>query len=129
MKALLQLALIALTLCTSALSFADRQTSDDEQHIDDPRVQHRSYEFPGTGESIPYAVFVPSSYDSSQGAPLIVSLHGLGRSHDWLMGYHGLLDQAVAISWSRHLAISAAAGTAPEKPMTCAMPSVANKMS
>jgi predicted peptidase len=96
MKVLLQLALIALTLSTSVLSFADRQTTDDERHIDDPRVQHRNYEFPGTGESIPYAVFVPSSYDSSQPAPLIVSLHGLGRSHDWLMGYHGLLDQAEA---------------------------------
>jgi|TARA_B110000444_G_scaffold186847_1_gene176068 predicted peptidase len=94
MKALLQLALITLTLTTAELSFADRQASDDEQHIDDPRVQHRSYEFPGTGESIPYAAFVPSSYDSSQGAPLIISLHGLGRSYDWLMGYHGLLDQA-----------------------------------
>ena len=94
MKALLQLALITLTLTPAELSFADRQASDDEQHIDDPRVQHRSYEFPGTGESIPYAAFVPSSYDSSQGAPLIISLHGLGRSYDWLMGYHGLLDQA-----------------------------------
>ena len=96
MKTLLQLALMAITLSTGALSYADRQGTDDEQHIDDPRVQHRNYEFPGTGESIPYAVFVPSSYDNSQPAPLIVSLHGLGRTHDWLMGYHGLLDQAEA---------------------------------
>ena len=96
MKTLLQLALMAITLSTGALSYADRQGTNDEQHIDDPRVQHRNYEFPGTGESIPYAVFVPSSYDSSQPAPLIVSLHGLGRTHDWLMGYHGLLDQAEA---------------------------------
>lgn len=29
-------------------------------------------------------------------APLLVSLHGLGRSYDWLMGYEGLLDQAEA---------------------------------
>ena len=96
MKALLQLALLTLTLSSSVLCFADRQSSDDERLIDDPRVQHRNYAFPSTGESIPYAVFVPSSYDSSQPAPLIVSLHGLGRSHDWLMGYHGLLDQAEA---------------------------------
>lgn len=96
MKALLQLALITLALSTATLSFAGRQATDDEQHIDDARVQHRNYEFPGTGESIPYAVFVPSNYDSSQGAPLIVSLHGFGRSHDWLMGYHGFLDQAEA---------------------------------
>ncbi|MEX0964651.1 MAG: alpha/beta fold hydrolase [Pseudohongiellaceae bacterium] len=96
MKALLQLALLTLSLCFNALSLADRQASDDERHISDPRVQHRSYEFPGSGETIPYAVFVPSGYDPSQPAPLIVSLHGLGRSHDWLMGYHGFLDQAEA---------------------------------
>ena len=96
MRSLMQLALIAFTLCLSPLTFADREANDDEQLIDDPRVQHRSYAFPGTGESIPYAVFVPSSYDRNQAAPLIVSLHGLGRTHDWLMGYHGLLDQAEA---------------------------------
>ncbi|GJM13656.1 MAG: hypothetical protein DHS20C12_20590 [Pseudohongiella sp.] len=96
MKTLLQLVLVITTLATQTLSFADREASDDEQLITDPRVQHRSYAFPGTGESIPYALFVPSSYDASQPAPLIVSLHGLGRTHDWLMGYHGLLDQAEA---------------------------------
>jgi predicted peptidase len=96
MKSILHLTLVALTFCLGSLSLADRQESDDEQHIDDPRVQHRSYVFPGTGESIPYAVFVPSNFDQSQPSPLIVSLHGLGRSHDWLMGYHGFLDQAQA---------------------------------
>lgn len=89
-------ALIIFTFCFNSLAIADRQESDDERHIDDPRVQHRSYEFPGTGESIPYALFVPSTIAESQAAPLIVSLHGLGRSHDWLMGYHGFLDQAEA---------------------------------
>lgn len=96
MKALLNSLLITAALSASTFAMADRQASDDEQHIDDPRVQHRSYEFPTTGESIPYAVFVPSSYDASRASPLIVSLHGLGRSHDWLMGYHGFLDQAEA---------------------------------
>jgi len=91
------LASLALTLIPFGSSvFADRQISDDESNIDDPRVQHRSYQFPATGESIPYALFVPSSYDANDQAPLIVSLHGLGRSYDWLMGYHGLLDQAEA---------------------------------
>ena len=96
MRSLLQLALLALSLSLGSFTFADRQASDDERLVDDPRVQHRSYAFPGTGETIPYAVFVPSSYDSSQSTPLIVSLHGLGRTHDWLMGYHGFLDQAEA---------------------------------
>ena len=74
---------------------AGRDPKDDERSIDDPRVQHRSYKFGGPeGETIPYAVFVPSTYDKSRSAPLLVSLHGLGRTYDWLMGYEGLLDYA-----------------------------------
>lgn len=99
MRKIARSTLASIILLVSSFSFnafADRQLSDDESHIDDPRVQHRSYEFPATGESIPYALFVPSSYDQSSESPLIISLHGLGRSYDWLMGYHGLLDQAEA---------------------------------
>ncbi|MGM0631554.1 MAG: alpha/beta fold hydrolase [Pseudomonadota bacterium] len=87
--------LLLLMSCTGA-ALADRQPSDDESLIDDPRVQHRSYTFPATGERIPYALFVPESYDPEAPAPLIVSLHGLGRTYDWLMGYEGFLDQAEA---------------------------------
>jgi poly(3-hydroxybutyrate) depolymerase len=83
-------------LAFAPAAFADRTAADDESHIDDPRVQHRSYVFEPTGETLPYAIFVPSTYDpnGSESLPLLVSLHGLGRSYDWLMGYHGLLDQA-----------------------------------
>ncbi len=96
MRLTIRLALTAIAFLLSSYSFADRQASDDESHIDDPRVQHRSYVFPATGETIPYALFVPSTYDAGVETPLIISLHGLGRSYDWLMGYHGLLDQAEA---------------------------------
>lgn len=90
-------ALCLIQICLfCSVGFADREASDDESLVDDPRVQHRSYVFPATGETIPYAVFVPSTYQSSSPAPLLVSLHGLGRSYDWLMGYHGLLDEAEA---------------------------------
>lgn len=87
---------ILTILAFAPAAFADRTAADDESHIDDPRVQHRSYVFEPTGETLPYAIFVPSTYDSngSESLPLLVSLHGLGRSYDWLMGYHGLLDQA-----------------------------------
>ncbi|MDX1492418.1 MAG: alpha/beta fold hydrolase [Pseudohongiellaceae bacterium] len=79
----------------SAFASADRQPEDDERLIDDPRVQHMSYVSTVTGETIPYALFIPSSYDPDNAAsPLIVGLHGLGRSYDWLMGYHGFLDYA-----------------------------------
>ena len=43
---------------------------------------------------MPYALFVPSSYDASREWPLIVGLHGLGRPYDWVMSYDGYVDLA-----------------------------------
>ncbi len=60
----------------------------------DARVQGRTYAFPGTGAEVPYALFVPSTYDASREWPLIVTLHGLGRPYDWMMGYDGMIDFA-----------------------------------
>ena len=73
---------------------AQREARDDEYAVNDPRVQHRTYVMEETGETIPYALFVPSGYDPARPAPLLVSLHGAGRQYDWLMNYAGLLDQA-----------------------------------
>ena len=61
MKIPIKLAAIPLLIFTYFGAFADRQATDDESHIDDPRVQHRSYSFSPTGETIPYALFVPST--------------------------------------------------------------------
>ena len=93
-SALLRGALAGFFIFAAAGAAAERKASDDESHIDDARVQHRSYVFEATGETIPYALFVPSNYDGDTPLPLLVSLHGLGRSYDWLMGYHGFLDLA-----------------------------------
>ena len=60
----------------------------------DKRVQERTYVFAETGKTIPYALFVPSTYSASKKWPLIVALHGLGRPFDWMMGYHGMIDFA-----------------------------------
>jgi poly(3-hydroxybutyrate) depolymerase len=60
----------------------------------DARVQGRTYTFPATGAEVPYALFVPSNYDASREWPLIVTLHGLGRPYDWMMGYEGHSDFA-----------------------------------
>ena len=60
----------------------------------DKRVQGRSYVFPTTGVTVPYALFVPSNYNASRSWPLMVALHGLGRPYDWVMGYEGLIDMA-----------------------------------
>jgi predicted peptidase len=60
----------------------------------DTRVQARSYVFAETGKTIPYALFVPSTYSPSKKSPLLVALHGLGRPFDWMMGYQGMIDFA-----------------------------------
>jgi len=86
--------LMLLSGCAMAQRDSFRNPLDDERLISDSRVQHRSYVFEATGETLPYAVFVPSSYRQGQPTPLLVSLHGLGRTHDWLMGYEGFLDYA-----------------------------------
>jgi predicted esterase len=63
--------------------------------VTDPRIVRRTYQFDGTGKSIPYAVFVAPACNEATPCPLIVGLHGQGRSYDSLMGYDGLLDLAV----------------------------------
>lgn len=92
-SAAMMLALMPMLLSSNAVQAA-REAADDDSMIDDPRVLHRSYIFAPTGETLPYAVFVPTSYNADSPTPLVVSLHGLGRTYDWLMGYEGLLDYA-----------------------------------
>lgn len=89
---------LAAILCSIFVSsaWAERTTEDDERLINDPRVEHRSYVFELTGETLPYAVFIPSTYQAGSQSPLIIALHGLGRTYDWLMGYEGFLDYAQA---------------------------------
>ena len=87
-------ALLALATLAPADALAQREARDDEYAVNDPRVQHRTYVMEETGETIPYALFVPSGYDPASPAPLMVSLHGAGRQYDWLMNYAGFLDLA-----------------------------------
>ena len=87
-------AVLALAAFAPADALAQREARDDEYAVNDPRVQHRTYVMEETGETIPYALFVPSGYDPASPAPLMVSLHGAGRQYDWLMNYAGFLDQA-----------------------------------
>src|SRR5215211_5926939 len=47
-----------------------------------------------TGKTIPYALFIPTTYKAAKKSPLIVALHGLGRPFDWMMGYQGMIDFA-----------------------------------
>jgi predicted peptidase len=85
---------LLMVLGASADALAQREARDDEYAVNDPRVQHRTYVMQETGEAIPYALFVPSTYDATRSWPLMVSLHGAGRQYDWLMNYAGFLDLA-----------------------------------
>jgi len=51
----------------------------------DPRVQLRSYLFTDTDETLPYAVFVPSTYSKDKKTPLVLALHGMNGSHRTFM--------------------------------------------
>jgi poly(3-hydroxybutyrate) depolymerase len=56
----------------------------------DPRVQQRTYTFPGTNEVLPYAVFVSSKVSKDKKNPLIVALHGLGGDQNTMMRANAL---------------------------------------
>jgi predicted peptidase len=87
--------ILAITFAFNLGFFMDSERSpkDNESAIDDVRIQHLSYFFTD-GEALPYALFVPSTYNPDVPSPLMVSLHGLTRTYDWLMGYEGFLDLA-----------------------------------
>ena len=64
---LLSLCLINLNLVAEDKIFDPIRTKlDDESSISDPRVQHLSYVFKETGETLPYALFVPSKYEKAK---------------------------------------------------------------
>jgi predicted esterase len=51
----------------------------------DPRVQTRRYRFDDTGVDLEYSVFVSSKVEPRKKAPLIVTLHGLGVGHAFML--------------------------------------------
>lgn len=57
-------------------------------------IQELSYRMEEAGEDIPYALFVPSSYDARKPAPLVVLLHGLGSNPSQVIRYSGITDEA-----------------------------------
>lgn len=51
----------------------------------DPRAQLRSYHFTNTDETLPWAVYVPTSYSKDKKTPLVLALHGMNGSHATFM--------------------------------------------
>src|SRR5437762_1668061 len=51
----------------------------------DNRVQQRTYLFADTDETLPYAVYVPSTYSKDKKTPMVLALHGFSGSHATFM--------------------------------------------
>jgi poly(3-hydroxybutyrate) depolymerase len=77
---------VALAFQTSAQTPAARATGD----------QHRRYVFPPTGQSMPYRVYVPTTWDGKASLPIILMLHGAGANENSYMDQAGGLLRTLA---------------------------------
>jgi len=78
--------LVALSLHPSAQSPATRSTGD----------QHRQYVFAATGQSMPYRVYVPTTWDGKASLPIVLMLHGAGANENSYMDQAGGLLRKLA---------------------------------
>ncbi|MBR90874.1 MAG: poly(3-hydroxybutyrate) depolymerase [Verrucomicrobiales bacterium] len=58
------------------------------------QIETRHYQFEEAKKKMVYTVFVPSGYDRSKAAPLLVLLHGLFSDPHQVIRYGGLLEEA-----------------------------------
>ena len=78
--------LIVLLLSSNTAQSADPVTPT--------KIQSRSYFFKAAQKTMPYSLYVPSSYDSKTKSPLIVALHGLGSNAAVMIRYPGFIYHA-----------------------------------
>lgn len=88
-----------LVLCIAALapaSVAAAEASAPFAAAEAPPTgdQKRSYVFAETGATVPYRLYVPTSYDGSKALPLIVVLHGGGHDQDQPIDVSALREEA-----------------------------------
>ena len=78
--------LVALSLHPLAQSPPARATGD----------QHRQYVFAPTGQTMPYRVYVPTTWDGKASLPIILMLHGAGANENSYMDQAGGLLRKLA---------------------------------
>ena len=76
-------ALAQPTAAGSTGSPSSRQLAGQPQTPGAKGDQQRHYFFEAAEEEMPYRLYVPRSYDSTVGAPLIVALHGYGGNQNY----------------------------------------------
>jgi poly(3-hydroxybutyrate) depolymerase len=72
---------LVLSLLILAMTQAPQSDPKDSQY-QAKGDQRRTYSFPGTGESIPYHLYVPSKWTPSTRLPLVVVTHGASQPAD-----------------------------------------------
>lgn len=73
---------VALSLYVLAATVANAQAPQPDPKSPQYRAtgeQDRSYTFPGTSESIPYHIYVPTTWNASKKLPLVVVTHGANQ--------------------------------------------------
>ena len=78
--------LVVLGIQASAQTPALRATGD----------QHRQYVFAPTGQSMPYRVYVPTTWDGKASLPILLMLHGAGANENSYMDQAGGLLRKLA---------------------------------
>jgi len=71
-----------------------KQGRDGVQHA--TGLQNRAYRFEGTGELIPYQLYVPSAWTPDRKWPLVVALHGANLDETNMLGRAGAQMQKLA---------------------------------
>jgi poly(3-hydroxybutyrate) depolymerase len=73
---------VALSMFVLAATVANAQAPQPDPKSPEYRAtgeQDRSYTFPGTSESIPYHIYVPTTWNASKKLPLVVVTHGANQ--------------------------------------------------
>jgi poly(3-hydroxybutyrate) depolymerase len=73
--------LFAFSLSVAALAQAPQPDPKDPQY-QAKGDQKRTYAFPGTGEMIPYHLYVPTKWDKNTKLPLVIVTHGASQPAD-----------------------------------------------
>jgi poly(3-hydroxybutyrate) depolymerase len=80
-KRILSMSVIALASVTMLSAQAPQPNLQDPQY-QAKGDQKRTYSFPGTGESIPYHLYVPAKWSKTTRLPLVVVTHGASQPAD-----------------------------------------------
>lgn len=76
------LSLIIAIAIPAALAAQSPQPDTSDPQYQAKGDQKRTYSFPGTGEKIPYHLYVPSKWNKNTKLPLVIVTHGASQSSD-----------------------------------------------